>query len=146
MVVETPSGKATNVNGFAYGFPRGTNFTLAGAIGGYVNAVAVQGNHAYMGEGSSLVILNVSNPASPLPVGRLAMPGFVADIALHSDAARIYACVANKDAGMQIVDVTSPTQPVLTGYYQTPGSSEGIAVLGAWRISPMETAGSRFSA
>jgi hypothetical protein len=32
------------------------------------------------------------------------------------------------------MDITNPSQPVETGYYNTPGSADGIAVLGAYAL------------
>ena len=34
IIVQTPGGSATNLNSFAYGFPRGNGIQLAGSIGG----------------------------------------------------------------------------------------------------------------
>jgi hypothetical protein len=59
------------------------------------------------------------------------MPGLVQDIALFSAAGRQYAAVANYDAGLQIVDVTTPATPALRGYYNTGDYASGVAVLGA---------------
>ena len=131
VVVQTTSGNVTNLNGFAYGFPRGNGVQLVGSIGGYINAIAVQGNYCYTAEGSTFTILDVSNPSAPSPVGRLAMPGQVGDIALFTVSGHQYAAVADGDAGLQIVDVTTPTTPTLRGYYNTGDWAGGIAVLGS---------------
>ena len=128
VVVQTTTGSTTNLTGFAYGIPRGNGITLAGSIGGYINAVAVQGNYCFIGEGSTFTVLNVSNPAAPTPVARLAMPGLVQDIALYSTSGRQYAVVADADAGLQVVDVTTPTVPALRGYYNTGDWANGVAV------------------
>ena len=130
IIVRTAEGSTTNLNGFAYGFPRGTGIQLAGSIGGVINAMAGQGSYGYSGEGSTFTVFDVSNPAAPTPVARLAMPGLVQDIALFSAAGRQYAAVANYDAGLQIVDVTTPAGPSLRGYYNTGDYASGVAVLG----------------
>ncbi len=127
VMVQTPAGNATNLNGFAYGFSRGTNLTLAGSIGGAVQAVAVQGNDAFLGQGASFVVLSLAIPTSPLFVGRVALPGIVRDIELAGD----FAYVADDDAGLQVVDVSKRSEPRLVGYYQTPGTARGLALLGA---------------
>lgn len=132
VVVQAAGGAATNLNGFAYGFPRGTGLELAGSIGGSTYCLVAQGNYLFVGEGASFVVFDVTNPASPAPVTRLALPGRALGLALFSANGRSYACVANDDAGVQIVDVTSPVAPVLKGYYQTPGNSMGVAVLGGF--------------
>jgi uncharacterized repeat protein (TIGR02543 family) len=131
IIVQTAAGSATNLNGFAYGFPRGSGIQLAGSIGGYINAMAMQGNYGYSGEGSTFIVFDVSNPAAPTPIARLAMPGLVQDVAVFSANGRQYAAVANYDAGLQIVDITTPTAPALRGYYNTGDFASGIAVLGS---------------
>ena len=126
VVVQVAGGNATNANGFSYGVERGSGIELVSAVGGAVSAAAVQGNYAYIGEGSSFVVADVSNPASPLPIGRVAMPGMVNDIALCGS----YAFVANDDAGLQVVDLSTPSAPKLVGFYDTPGVASGVAVSG----------------
>ncbi|WP_300932459.1 IPT/TIG domain-containing protein [Prosthecobacter sp.] len=127
VVVQTPAGSTTNLNSFSYGTGRGNGMTLVSAIGGRANGVAVQGNYAYVGEGSSFVVEDVSNPATPTPMGRLAMPGIVQDIVISGS----YAFVANDDAGLQVVDVSTPTVPKLVGFYDVSSIATGIAVLGS---------------
>ncbi len=131
VVVQTTNGSATNLTSFAYGLPRGNGITLAGSIGGYIKAMAAQGNYGYAGEGSTFTVFDVSNPSAPTPIARLAMPGLVQDIAFFSAAGRQYAGVANNDAGLQIVDITTPTAPALRGYYNTGDYASGVAVLGS---------------
>ncbi len=132
VVVQTASGNTTNLNGFAYGVPRGTGIELAGSIGGWVNALAAQGSYCYFGEGSTFVALDVSNPATPTPIGRLAMPGLIQDIALFAASGHLYAAVADDDAGVQIVDVTTPSAPALRSYYNTGDDAFGVCVLGGY--------------
>ncbi len=127
VVVQVAGGNATNANGFSYGAERGSGIELVSAVGGAANAAAVQGNYAYIGEGSSFVVADVSNPASPSPIGRLAMPGMVEDITLSGN----YAFVANSDAGLQVVDFSTPSVPKLVGFYDTPGISAGVEISGA---------------
>ncbi|MCX6924206.1 MAG: IPT/TIG domain-containing protein, partial [Verrucomicrobia bacterium] len=126
VVVQTSGGNATNLNGFAYGTPRGSGIELVASLGGRESGVAVQGNYAYVGEGSSLLLVNVSSPSSPSLVSRLAMPANVLDIALNGQ----YAYVADGDAGLQVVDISNPATPLLKGFYQTPGWASGIAIQG----------------
>jgi len=72
-------------------------------------------------------VVDISNPGSPLPIGRVAMPGMVEDIALSGN----HAFVANNDAGLQVVDFSTPSVPKLVGFYDTPGISAGVAISGA---------------
>ena len=96
VVVQTAGGSATNLNSFAYGAERGKGIELVTGIGGNSYGVAVQGNYAYVGEGNSLLVMNISDAANPALVGRLALPGKVMDIALLGQ----YAYVADSDAGL----------------------------------------------
>jgi len=132
VVVQTVSGSSTNQNGFTYGVTRGTNIQLVASAGGRIDAVAVNGSFAYVGEGSSFVVLDVSNPASPFPVGRRPLPSVVSDIAVFTQSGQTYACVATGDSGLYVVDVTNPVEPALKGYYKTPGFCYGVAVLGGF--------------
>lgn len=130
VVVQTSGGSTTNLNGFAYGLPRGSGIELAGSIGGNVSAVAAQGNYCYIGEGSTFTVLGMSNPSAPSPIGHLATPGLVQDVVLFTNSGRQYAAVADDDAGLQIVDVTTATAPALRGYYNTGDEALGVAVFG----------------
>jgi hypothetical protein len=83
-----------------------------GRIGGWITGMAVQGSYAYIGEGSGLTILDISNPASPTTVGRTSpMPGILEDVAVSGD----YAYVADGDGGLRVVDVSDPANPVEVG-------------------------------
>lgn len=129
VVVQTSGGSATNLNGYTYGVTHGTNIELVTSVGGRVDAVAVNGNYAYIGEGSSVVVLDVSNPATPFPVGRRPLPGIVKDIATFTQGTNVYACVAALDAGCFILDVTNPAEPATKGFFKTSGSCYGVAVM-----------------
>jgi hypothetical protein len=85
---------------------------LVAHVGGEMQAVFGQGDRAYVGEGPRLTILDVSDPASPVVLGKTApWSAMVEDIAVH-DA---YAYVTLGSAGLRIVDVFDPTAPVEIG-------------------------------
>ena len=75
VVVQTSGGSTTNLNGFAYGMTLGKKVSLVGSVGGSDFGVAVQGNYAYVGEGRSLLVLDISTPSSPSRVGKVVLPG-----------------------------------------------------------------------
>ena len=57
------------------------NVALVGQIGGSSSGVFVQGDYAYLGVGPRLVILDISDPTSPMVVGQSAvMPVFVTGV------------------------------------------------------------------
>ena len=75
-------------------------------------AVFVKGDYAYVGNGSVMTILNISNPASPKKVGEIETPGIVKDIYIW----RHYAYIANWREGLRVIDVSDPSDPVEVGY------------------------------
>jgi len=137
VIVQTTGGSATNLNGFAYSMANGTGITLVGSVGGYGYAVAVSNNYAYVGEGRSLLVLDISTPSSPSKVGQVTLPGIVRGIALLGR----YAYVADEEGGLQVVDVSSPTAPTIRGFYPTTGWTDGITVLGGHAYVADEVAG-----
>ena len=104
-----------------------TGWQVVGQIGGPTQAVAVQGDYAYVGVGLRLVVLDVTNPATPTGVGATApFPYFVEDIAI----AGTRAYVAAGGAGLRVVDVSDPASPIELGAWDSPGYAEGVDVSG----------------
>jgi fibronectin type 3 domain-containing protein len=107
------------------------NVELVGQIGGSCYTVHVVGHYAYIGEGYSLRILDVSNPSSPVPLGRVRLPGVresggVAG-SIHVSAGLAYVGVG--DGGLQIIDVTNPGAPTPRGSCFTSGQASGVHML-----------------
>jgi hypothetical protein len=126
--VTVPDGTATDANGFTYIVPRGTNLQLVGQIGGAVTTVAVQGNYAYIGEGSALAVVNVSNPSEPAILGSIPLPSVLDGIAVSGS----YAYVADADSGLQIVNISNPSAPAVQGYYDLPGgTASNVVIMGS---------------
>ncbi len=74
---------------------------------------------------SGLWVVDVRNPAEPLPLGFLSMgDAFLEDITVAGD----YAYLAALTDGLIIVDISDPTQPVLVGGHATPEGAYGVAV------------------
>ncbi|MCL5074244.1 MAG: hypothetical protein M1136_01130 [Chloroflexi bacterium] len=89
--------------------------------------MAVQGNHAYIGLGPRLVVLDVSDPARPAVVGESApLPGVVQGVAMAGN----YAYVAAGSSGLRIIDVSNATSPREVGYYVTAGDARGVVLAG----------------
>jgi hypothetical protein len=106
---------------------QGQNVRLVGQIGGGCGAVQVVGNYAYIGEGQKLRILDVSNPASPVPLGRVLFPETVVGVFVSGGLAY----VSDRMSGLQIIDVTNPTAPTLRGSCKTPYIAYGVYVSGS---------------
>ena len=118
------------------------NVEFVGHIGGSTEAVAVQGDYAYIGEGPRLTILDISDPASPTVVGKtLPLPGIVQGVAIAGD----YAYVAG-GGGLVVVDVSNPANPTEVGFYNTPvsvWSAWDVVVVGGFAYVPWGDAGLR---
>jgi hypothetical protein len=79
-------------------------------IGGAVQAVYVQGNYVYLGEGQALTILDISTPAAPIVVGKTILSAVIQKVYVSGD----YAYLAT--GGLTIVDVSDPTNPTQVGF------------------------------
>jgi len=93
-------------------------------------AVAVQGNYAYTGDGATLKILDVSNPAKPTVVGTSAQIN--SDGLFEIVVKGNYAYVANNRGGLRIMDVSNPQNPFQVGVYNTnnPDPNDDWAIWG----------------
>ncbi len=104
----------------------------------FFQGVAVDGSYAYIADGgglrTGLRIFDISEPASPNEVASLPLTGpddgalspRTEDVAVRDG----YAYLAAGTAGLRVVDVDDPTKPVEIGYYDTPGRSDSLTVLG----------------
>jgi len=82
---------------------------LVGQVGGTTEAVYVEGDYAYIGLGSRLIVLDVSDPAHPTELGRTdALPGFVYAVQVVGE----YAYVATGEGGLRVVSVADKAHPV----------------------------------
>ena len=104
-----------------------SSWQAIGQIGGPTQAVAVQGNYAYVGVGLRLMMLDVSNPAALREVGASTpFPYFVEDVAIGGK----FAYVAAGGGGLRVVDISDPAHPNEVGHWTSPGYAEGVAVAG----------------
>jgi hypothetical protein len=69
-----------------------------------------------------LALFDVTNPASPAPLGSVDTPGEARGVA----ASEGYAYVADWRAGVQVVDVSDPMQPEIVATIPTPGNAVGV--------------------
>lgn len=104
--------------------------------GGLCRCVAVSGHIASVSCGSDLITIDVTDPHSPVEVGRVtlaAQPEKFTSVGHY-----IYAAVG--DAGVQIVDITSPYHPEIIGSFDTPGHAYAVAVQGRYAYVADHTA------
>ena len=89
--------------------------------------VAVAGNHAYIANGKTgLLIVDVTDPVNLVPVGVCDTPDNAVDVAVLGD----HAYVADSDSGLQVIEIRDPTHPVRVGGFDTDGRATGVAVRG----------------
>ena len=73
-------------------------------------------------ENRGLTILDATDPTNPQPLGFAATPGYPRDIALVGD----YAYLAESVSGLQVVDVSVPTAPLVAGELPPAGGADHI--------------------
>ena len=88
-------------------------------------AVAAQGNLAAYGSGRKLAIADLSDPSHPRTTGSVTFPSAVEAIALAGG----YAYVADRAAGVRVVDISNPVSPREASFVKT-DNAVSIAVAG----------------
>ena len=77
-------------------------------------AVALNGNHVYLGSGGGIYVLNISNPAVPIKIAEIKTKGWV--VGLSTSGSYLY--VADYRSGLLIYDISNPTSPYQVGSYE----------------------------
>ncbi len=85
-----------------------------------VHDVKVSGNYAYCAFLNGLVILDISNPTTPLFVSQFYTHGYAYGVYISGN----YAYIADCNMGLKIVDVSNPLSPSLVGGYLVRGYSQ----------------------
>ena len=97
--------------------------TILSRIGGANFAVAVENSIAYIGAGSRITTVDVSNPTNPI---------YVASSAILSDTVKeitlvgTYAYISAGAGGFYIADVSDPSSPSIVGRYDSPGTAKDV--------------------
>ncbi len=86
--------------------------------------VVITNGYAYIADGEAgLVIIDVSNPASPSRIGSVDTDGFAGGV----DVSGSYAYIGDGTNGLVVVDVSIPSAPLITGSYNTTGTAARVA-------------------
>jgi hypothetical protein len=95
-------------------------------VGGSLEAVAAQGNYAYLAQGMQLQVVDLTNLRT---VGDLSFGYPVRDVAVSGNYAYL---VTNTYGDLHVVDVSDPADPVAVGRGEVPGwlGGESVAVRG----------------
>ncbi len=106
---------------------------LLGTISTSGNAldVAARGTTAFVANGNSLVLVNVTNPASMTILKSLPLAGTIWGVDVDAD--RHLAAVAAGGSGLYLVDVTNPAAPAVLGSVLT-GDAREAAIRGDFVI------------
>ena len=106
------------------------NVELVSQIGDAANDVAISGTLACISAGSQLTLLNVSDPAHPSIIGQTDLPvNNVADVALTKN----YVYAVAGDAGLRVVDISTPLSPTEVGSCHAPGEvAFNVVVMGSY--------------
>jgi len=90
-----------------------TGLEMIGHLGGLTDAVALDGNYAYLATGGELAVLDVSDLAHPHRVGAAVYPFYMGQIdCLFLSKGRAY---FTGNIGLGVVDVSDPFKPVYLG-------------------------------
>ncbi|MFZ1239940.1 MAG: hypothetical protein WAV66_11410, partial [Anaerolineae bacterium] len=106
--------------------------TFAAVAPAHVNRRDQPPAFLYLVTGATLSIVDFTDPLSPTLASSLALPAAAEDVAAAAvptatGSWSVYVYVPVGEAGLRIVDVSDPTQPRETGFYDTPGH--------AWRVA-----------
>ena len=92
-----------------------------------MRAIAIVGNKAYVGVGSRLTILDITNKLHPEVLGMTdPFPDLVENVVVSGN----YAYIAATTAGLRIIDISDASHPVQIGVALGPGLAYGIAIAG----------------
>jgi hypothetical protein len=92
---------------------------------GIAMGVTVVGSTAYVADGSSLQVINISSPESPQIIGSVDTPGYAEAVTVVSNTAY----VAVGSSGLQVIDISNPASPQIIGSVDTPGYAEAVTVV-----------------
>lgn len=126
-IVITSGAVSAPINAFSYSASQGAGMQLLSNIGGTAMAVASNANNVFIGEGANLVVTSTNSTAR---IGSILIPGLIQDIVPFTRSGRNYVCIAANVAGLQIVDVTTPTGPILVSSVAISGTASGVATSG----------------
>lgn len=97
-----------------------------GNLGGIARAVAVDRTQAYLLEGTSLLVLDIRNPAQPRQLASLPLPGPGQDLFVTEGLAYL----ALGTHGLLIVDVRNPSAPTVRSRLAQAGTVQSVFVVG----------------
>ena len=120
---ETPISAATALPALALPVKEELSFTIAGQIGGTVNAAALDGNIVYLGVGPRLLTVDITDPAAPRFLWQSEiLSGMVGAIAIQSGLAYVGA-----GHDFYIFNMIDPANPVQVSSLNAFDESEQVS-------------------
>jgi hypothetical protein len=115
------TGEQVNIGGVA---PRG--FSLIGQLGGSTQAVFVEDDLAFLGQGPRVVALDISHPDAPKWLGESeVLPGLVTGLEVIDR----YAYAVTLYGGLTVLDISNPAEIKKAGYVEPKmAGCEGILI------------------
>ncbi|MCX6904174.1 MAG: hypothetical protein NTW03_12005, partial [Verrucomicrobia bacterium] len=98
----------------------------AGSMGGRCSAVSTTGNLLLVGAGATFEVWDRSNPVVPVKLGAVRLPGVIQNIV----ASGSWAFAACGNAGVQFVELTSPSSPRHRNTFNSSGHAYSVALSG----------------
>jgi hypothetical protein len=89
---------------------------------------AIKGSYAYVPDGDSLKIFNISDLTSPSLVSKIKTGGYGYTSAVAGD----YCYVASEGTGVRAINISNPSAPLEDGYYDDVPQSRGVVVDGRY--------------
>ncbi len=115
-----------------------TELPLAGTLGvGPAFDAVVDGRHLYSIAGGALHIADISRPAKPVLIGKLAGLGHVRQLVVRNHIAYVTA----REDGFFLIDVKNPRRPTLITHYDTIELATGLAISGNFAYIACRQAG-----
>ena len=102
---------------------------------GFPRGIAAAGDFVFLiDQPEGLIVLDVTRPEIPEPIGHLPLGGtrarvFVPQVLPGSPSPAVI-CVASGRDGLQVVDVSDPTAPTITARVPTIGAPRGVVLQG----------------
>jgi len=99
---------------------------VSGSVGASAHVVALSNQHAIVGQGATLTVLDVSDPCNPIRVGQVRLADVIEGVAVLGNTA--YA--AGGSSGLLPVAIGDPSSPVALAASDTPGFAYDVAASG----------------
>lgn len=94
----------------------------SGAIGGGAVVVSRQGRWVVLGEGATLSLIDLIDPATPVRLASIALPGRIEAVVMAGN----WVYTANGGEGVHIIDMTDPARPAHRQTIDTPGHASDV--------------------